>query len=170
MVTGGKRRQMRRVTCSPVAKRNRSDQVIAFILAAALGVADFSDPAPCSDEAARHIAANYSVCSWEPPPPFSTNAGTSDYRGRGGGALFLARPEFEWSLRDREVLPLDQVPMSSLETEKELFGSYFAGCQTPQAAAVLGVDEAGRRGDHALECWQFLDEEEVRRSAPEIED
>ncbi len=144
--------------------------MIGFILAAALGVADFAETSPCSDDAARHVAANYSVCSWEPPPPFSTNAGTSDYRGRGGGALFLARPEFEWSLRDREVLPLDDVPSSMLEVEKDLFGSYFAGCRTPAAAIALGADEAGRRGDHALDCWQFLDEEEIRRGAPDGED
>lgn len=134
-----------------------------IVLAAALGAAGMVSELPCSDLDSAHVAANYQVCSWEPPPPMSVNMGSSDYRGRGAAAAFLNRPDFEWRLRDEEIRRLDELPRTVLDEEKGLFGGYVSACRAPEAVTRLGADEAGRRGDQAFECWRFLDAEEVRR-------
>lgn len=141
--------------------------MLNIILAAGLGVAGMVSDLPCSDRDAAHVAANYRVCSWEPPPPMSAAMGSSDYRGRGAATAFLSRPEFDWRLRDEDVRRLDEIPRSILGDEKGLFGSYVSACQAPEAISRLGSDEAGRRGDQAFDCWQFLDEEQVRRGGAE---
>jgi hypothetical protein len=137
--------------------------VFDILIAAALTTAAVSSDLPCSDADAAHVAANYQVCAWEPPPPMGANMGSSDYRGRGSAAAFINRPDFDWRLRDEEVLLLNEIPRSVLGEEKGMFGGYVSACRAPEAAARLGAAEAGRRGDQAFDCWQFLDGEQVRR-------
>lgn len=141
--------------------------MLDMVLAATLGAAGMVADLPCSDADAAHVAANFRVCAWEPSPPLQNSSGSSDYRGRGFIAPPLSRPIFEWQLRDREVLPLNEIPRSTLNSEKDTFGGYVAACAAPEAVSRLGADEAGRRGDQAMDCWQFLDEEEIRRGGGE---
>ena len=131
----------------------------------AFSAADFPEDPACADEEAVHVTTNYHVCTWRTPPPMIIPGGGSDYSGYSGETYGFSRfrPGFTWQLRTGDALPLNEMPASVLEVEKELFRTHYNACRRPEAMDRLGEELARMRSERAYSCWEFLQNEEVRR-------